>query len=191
MSETCSPERRLLEALLFAAERPVSERELAKHVPDGCDLEAHLAALVADYAGRGVHLVRSGDGWSFVTAPDLAGALAAKGGERKLSRAAMETLAIIAYHQPITRAEIEDLRGVQISSGTLDLLFAQGWIATRGRRDTPGRPVLWGTTDEFLRAFSLERLSELPSPDELKAAGLLQPQEAAETAPPGEAAAEE
>ena len=98
----------------------------------------------------------------------------------------METLAIIAYHQPITRAEIEDLRGVQLSGGTLDLLFAQGWIATRGRRETPGRPVLWGTTDEFLRAFSLERLSDLPSPEDLKAAGLLQPQAAPETAPAGE-----
>ncbi|HOT82724.1 MAG TPA: SMC-Scp complex subunit ScpB [Candidatus Defluviicoccus seviourii] len=189
MSGPVPYERRLLEALLFAADSPVSVRELAKHLPDRTDLEAHLDALAADYAERGIQLVRSGDSWSFVTAPDLAAALAAEAGERKLSRAAMETLAIIAYHQPITRAEIEDLRGVQLSGGTLDLLFAQGWIATRGRRETPGRPVLWGTTDEFLRAFSLERLSDLPSPEDLKAAGLLQPQAAPETAPA--AAAEE
>ncbi|MFZ1413889.1 MAG: SMC-Scp complex subunit ScpB [Defluviicoccus sp.] len=189
MSGPLPRERRLIEAVLFAADSPVSVRDLTKHVADGCDLEAHLAALAADYAERGIHLVRSGDSWSFVTAPDLADALAAKGSERRLSRAAMETLAIIAYHQPITRAEIEDLRGVQLSGGTLDLLLEQGWIATHGRRETPGRPVEWGTTDEFLRAFSLERLSDLPTADELKAAGLLQPQAAPETEPA--AAAEE
>ena len=165
---------RLLEAILFAAVEPLTRQDLAAQLPPGADLGGLLALLQAQYAGRGVNLVRAGETWAFATAPDLAARL---GGERrverKLSRAAMETLAIVAYHQPVTRAEIEDIRGVQVSKGTLDVLIEQGWIAPKGRRESPGRPLTWGTTDGFLRHFALERLADLPGVDDLKKAGFL------------------
>jgi segregation and condensation protein B len=165
---------RLLEAVLFASAEPLSERELAQRLPEDAAIPELLAALKADYADRGVNLVRAGKTWAFRTSRDLAAALSRdKLTERRLSRAALETLAIIAYHQPVTRAEIEEIRGVQLSKGTLDVLFDQGWIRPKGRRQTPGRPVTWGTTDTFLDHFGLESLAELPGVDELKLTGLL------------------
>jgi segregation and condensation protein B len=165
---------RLLEAMLFTAGEPLNERWLARRLPAGSDVKRLLARLAADYAGRGVQLVRAGETWAFMTAPDLGAQLAAdRSHELKLSRAAIETLAIIAYHQPVTRADIEQIRAVHVSKGTLDVLFEQGWIAPQGRRDTPGRPVTWGTTDLFLRHFGLTSLKELPDAAELRAAGLL------------------
>lgn len=173
----CVPDafaKRLLEAILFATDRPLSARELGRLLPAPADVAGLLAALQADYRGRGVQLLQSGESWGFVTAPDLADALVhVRQPERKLSRAAIETLAILAYHQPLTRAEIEDFRGVQVGRGTLDALFALGWIAPAGRRETPGRPVLWATTDGFLRHFGLAGLNDLPDAAELRAAGLL------------------
>ena len=165
---------RLLEAVLFASAEPLSERELAQRLPEDAAIPELLAALKADYADRGVNLVRAGKTWAFRTSQDLAAVLSRdKLTERRLSRAALETLAIIAYHQPVTRAEIEEIRGVQLSKGTLDVLFDQGWIRPKGRRQTPGRPVTWGTTDTFLDHFGLESLAELPGVDELKLTGLL------------------
>ncbi|MGF1641766.1 MAG: SMC-Scp complex subunit ScpB [Rhodospirillales bacterium] len=165
---------RLLEAVLFASTEALSELELAARLPEGADLPALLAHLRAHYAERGVNLARAGTGWAFRTAPDLAALLRRETvAERKPSRAALETLAIVAYHQPVTRAEIEEIRGVQLSKGTLDHLFEQGWIRPKGRRQTPGRPLTWGTTDAFLDHFGLESLAELPGLDELKVAGLL------------------
>ena len=165
---------RLLEAVLFAAAAPLSEREIAERLPAGADVRKLLALLTAEYAPRGVHLVRAGATWAFATAPDLAPQLATERRiETKLSRAAMETLAIVAYHQPVTRGEIEEIRGVQVSKGTLDVLFEQDWIAPKGRRETPGRPVTWVTTDSFLRHFGLATLNDLPNLEELRAAGLL------------------
>jgi len=170
---------RLLEALLFAAAEPLDERELAGRLPEGADVRGLLARLKGDYAARGVHLVQAGKTWAFQTAPDLAPLLARERQvDRKLSRAAMETLAIVAYHQPVTRGEIEEIRGVQVSKGTLDALFDLGWIAPRGRRETPGRPVTWVTTDSFLRHFGLAALGDLPNAGELKSAGLLDPRPA-------------
>ena len=165
---------RLLEAVLFASAEPLSERELAQRLPEDAAIPELLAALKADYADRGVNLVRAGKTWAFRTSQDLAAVLSRdKLTERRLSRAALETLAIIAYHQPVTRAEIEEIRGVQLSKGTLDVLFDKGWIRPKCRRQTPGRPVTWGTTDTFLDHFGLESLAELPGVDELKMAGLL------------------
>ena len=165
---------RLLEAILFASADPLDERDLAERLPAGADVGKLLALLAADYSARGVHLVRAGATWAFATAPDLAPLLARERHvEKKLSRAAIETLAIIAYHQPVTRGEIEEIRGVQLSKGTIDVLFEQGWVAPKGRRETPGRPVTWATTDAFLRHFGLATLNDLPGVDELQAAGLL------------------
>lgn len=165
---------RLLEAVLFAAAEPVPERRLAERLPDGADVAATLAALADLYRERGVHLVRVDRAWAFRTAPDLAPLLAEEQTvQRKISRAAVETLAIIAYHQPVTRAEIEQIRGVHVSKGTMDTLFEEGWIRPRGRRETPGRPVVWGTTQAFLDHFGLERIQDLPGIDDLRAAGLL------------------
>lgn len=174
LTPIASDHLRLLEAVLFAAAEPMTRQDLARQLPETADLSALLALLQAQYAGRGVNLVRAGDTWAFATAPDLAPLLAAERRvERKLSRAAIETLAIVAYHQPVTRAEIEDTRGVQVSKGTLDALIEQGWIAPKGRRESPGRPLTWGTTDGFLRHFGLERLADLPGADDLKRAGFL------------------
>lgn len=165
---------RLIEALLFASAEPVDERSLAERLPEGTDLGELLALLEETYRERGIQLVRRDNRWAFRTAPDLAASLIVESHvERKLSRAAIETLAIIAYHQPVTRAEIEEIRGVALSKGTLDVLFEAGWVRPRGRRQTPGRPMLWATTPSFLDHFGLVALDDLPGIEELKAAGLL------------------
>lgn len=165
---------RMVEAMLFASAEPVSETQLAQRLPDGADVPALLADLRALYEGRGVQLVKVGKNWAFRTAPDLAGALRLETSTtRKLSRAAVETLSIIAYHQPVTRAEIEEIRGVSHSKGTLDVLLEAGWIKPGRRRMTPGRPVTWLTTPEFLDHFGLENIKDLPGIEELKSAGLL------------------
>ena len=167
-------ELRLLEALLFAAKEPIDEASLAKQLPAGVDLHDALARLKAAYAARGVNLVRIGKKWTFRTATDLSWLLTKHAIEsRKLSRAAIETLAIIAYHQPVTRVEIESIRGVVASKGTLDVLLETGWIRPRGRRKAPGRPITYGTTESFLSQFGLESVGDLPGLDELKGAGLL------------------
>jgi segregation and condensation protein B len=166
---------RLLEALLFAANEPLDEATLARRLPDGVDLKDALARLKAEYATRGVNLVRIGRKWTFRTANDLSWLLTRQIVEtRKLSRAAIETLAIVAYHQPVTRAEIEEIRGVATAAGTLDVLLRTGWIRPRGRRKAPGRPITYGTTEDFLSHFGLEAVSDLPGLDELKGAGLLE-----------------
>jgi segregation and condensation protein B len=165
---------RLLEALLFAASEPLPIAKLQRHFAEDAKLEELLEELTGLYANRGVNLVRLGDCWAFRTAADLAPAMKIeKTTARKLSRVALETLAIIAYHQPVTRAEVEEIRGVALSKGTLDTLLEIGWVRPRGRRRTPGRPVTWGTTTEFLDHFGLSSLDALPGIDELKAAGLI------------------
>ena len=166
---------RILEAILFASSEPVGERLLKDRLPEGSDLKELLVELRGFYSNRGFHLVSVGKkAWAFRTAPDLAEHLRIDTEvKRRLSRAAIETLAIIAYHQPITRAEIEEVRGVSTSKGTLDILLEAEWIRPRGRRRAPGRPVTWGTTEHFLDKFGIERLEDLPGIDELKAAGLL------------------
>ncbi|NPU12972.1 SMC-Scp complex subunit ScpB [Bradyrhizobium sp. 83002] len=167
-------ELRILEALLFAAAEPLEQATLAKRMPEGVDIKAALAQLQAEYATRGVNLVRVANKWTFRTAGDLAWLMTRESTEtRKLSRAAIEVLAIVAYHQPVTRAEIEEIRGVVTSKGTLDVLLETGWIKPRGRRKTPGRPLTFGTTDAFLAQFSLETLGDLPGLEELKGTGLL------------------
>ena len=165
---------RLIEALLFAATEPLSEQRLAELLPADCKLNAALARLQVDYAGRGVNLMRVAGGWSFRTAEDLSWALERHASEqRRLSKAALETLAIVAYHQPVTRAEIEEIRGVSISKGTLDVLMDSGWVRPRGRRRAPGKPVTYGTTESFLSHFNLAEIKDLPGLNELKGAGLL------------------
>ncbi|RED42423.1 condensin subunit ScpB [Rhodopseudomonas thermotolerans] len=167
-------ELRLLEALLFASPEPLDQAALAKRMPEGVDVKVALKQLQEDYAHRGVNLVRIANKWTFRTAGDLAWLMTRESTEtRKLSRAAIEMLAIIAYHQPITRAEIEEIRGVVTSKGTLDVLLETGWIKPRGRRKTPGRPLTFGTTEAFLSQFSLESLTDLPGLEELKGTGLL------------------
>jgi segregation and condensation protein B len=166
---------RIAEALLFAAAEPLGRDELAGRLPEGADVDAILADLRERYAGRGVNLVQVAGKWSFRTAGDLSFVLSRDVVEpRRLSRAAMETLAIIAYHQPVTRAEIEEIRGVATSKGTLDLLLETGWIRLRGRRKAPGRPVTYGTTPAFLSHFGLDAVDDLPGLEELKGAGLLE-----------------
>ena len=168
------PAERQVEALLFAAAGPLSLDDIAKRLPANSDVEAAIAALQATYAGRGVELVCVADRWRFQTAPDLAFLMTEEREEpRRLSKAAQETLAIIAYHQPVTRAEIESVRGVQASRGTLDVLLELGLVRMRGRRRTPGRPVTYGTTDAFLEHYGLAALADLPGMAEMKAAGLL------------------
>jgi len=167
-------ELRLLEAMLFASTEPLDVAALAKRLPDSADVKSLLEQLQADYAMRGVNLVRVANKWTFRTAADLSWLMTRESTEtRRLSRAAIETLAIIAYHQPVTRAEIEEIRGVITSKGTLDVLLETGWIRPRGRRKTPGRPLTFGTTEAFLSQFSLEQLGDLPGLDELKGSGLL------------------
>ena len=165
---------RIVEACLFAAASPLDEATLARQLPAGCDVGALIAALQADYAGRGVTLRRVAGKWAFRTADDLAYLLERHAvEERKLSKAALETLAIIGYHQPVTRAEVEDIRGVTTSKGTLDVLLETGWIRPRGRRRAPGRPVTYGTTAAFLDHFGFDSIKDLPGLAELKGAGLL------------------
>jgi len=167
-------EMRILEALLFASTEPLDQSALAKRMPEGVNVKKALEALQADYAMRGINLVRIANKWTFRTAGDLAWLMTRETSEtKKLSRAAIEVLAIVAYHQPVTRAEIEDIRGVVTSKGTLDVLLETGWIKPRGRRKTPGRPLTFGTTDTFLSQFGLEALGDLPGLEELKGTGLL------------------
>ncbi|MFQ5775181.1 MAG: SMC-Scp complex subunit ScpB [Kiloniellaceae bacterium] len=165
---------RLIEALLFASAAPLGPAQILRHLPDGADLEGLMEELAALYANRGVNLVRLGARWAFRTAPDVAPLTQIETTvARRPSRAAIETLAIIAYHQPVTRAEIEEIRGVALSRGTLDTLLEAGWIKPKGRRRSPGRPVTWGTAEAFLDHFGLESLDSLPGIAELKAAGLI------------------
>ena len=165
---------RLVEALLFAAGEPLTEEVLGRRLDEVADLRDLLGELAEHYAGRGVNLVRLAGGWAFRTAPDLAGALRIERPVvRRLSRAAVETLAVIAYHQPVTRAEIEEIRGVGLGKGTIDNLMEAGWVRPKGRRMSPGRPLLWVTTPGFLAHFGLDTLHDLPAIDELRAAGLL------------------
>jgi segregation and condensation protein B len=169
-----SPELRLLEALIFASAEPLDERTLGDRLGNGVDIVRLLAELKQDYAGRGIDLVSTAGRWSFRTAPDLAEKLRGDAEvQRKLSRATVETLAIIAYHQPVTRAEIESIRGVATSKGTLDILMEAGWVRPGKRRESPGRPLTWITTDGFLDHFGLESLRDLPNLEDLKASGLL------------------
>jgi segregation and condensation protein B len=170
-----SAQLRMVEAILFAAVEPLDEPSIAERLPPDCDVPALLAELEQIYAKRGVNLVRVASRWAFRTAPDLSKLLEKHTMEqRRLSRAAMETLAIVAYHQPVTRAEIEEIRGVTVSKGSLDLLLEVGWVKMRGRRRVPGRPVTYGTTESFLTHFGLDKVSDLPGLDELKAAGVIE-----------------
>lgn len=165
---------RMVEALLFAAAEPLDEESIVQRLPGHPEVGPLLAELQEIYARRGVNLVRRAGKWMFQTAPDLAFLLQQEvQEERRLSRAAQETLAIIAYHQPVTRAEIEDIRGVTVSKGTVDLLMEIGWVRIMGRRQTPGKPVTYGVSEQFLVEFGLESMKDLPGIDELKAAGLL------------------
>jgi segregation and condensation protein B len=173
-AEPRADELRLLEAMLFAATEPLEEKDLAARMPQGTDLRAALGRLQEDYAPRGVNLVRIAGKWAFRTAGDLSWLLSKETTEtRKLSRAAIETLAIVAYHQPVTRAEIEDIRGVTTSKGSVDVLLETGWIRPRGRRKAPGRPVTYGTSEVFLSHFGLDAVGDLPGLDELRGSGLL------------------
>ncbi|MBH1999375.1 MAG: SMC-Scp complex subunit ScpB [Sphingomonadaceae bacterium] len=167
---------RAVEAALFVAEAPITPAELRLHVGERGDLPAALVTLADHYAGRGVNLVERGGRWHFQTASDLAHVLRREKDEpRKLSRAAMETLAIIAYHEPVSRAEIEAIRGVQVAKGTLDVLMESGWVRPAGRREVPGRPLIYATSVEFLSHFGLSSRRDLPGMDDLRAAGLLDP----------------
>ena len=171
-----------MEALLFASANPVPEPIIAERLPDGADIPALIKTLQEHYKERGINLVKVNKAWAFRTAPDLGAQLIVEREvTRKLSRAAMETLAIVAYHQPITRTEIEEVRGVGLSKGTMDVLFEAGWIRPRGRRRSPGKPVTWGTSDKFLDQFGLENLDDLPGMEDLKAAGLLDKRPAIQT----------
>lgn len=166
---------RAVEAVLFAAETPLTIEAIRAHVGSG-DVRAALDRIAGDYAGRGIGIVRRGDRWQFQTAPDMAHMLRRDRAEtRKLSRAGIEMLAIIAYHEPVTRAEIEAIRGVQISKGTIDVLMEAGWVRPAGRREVPGRPLIYATSPEFLVHFGLASRRDLPGIDDLRAAGLLDP----------------
>lgn len=174
---------RAVEALLFAAAEPLSVDAIRSYCGGDGDIRMALARLTEEYVGRGVNLVRRGDRWHFQTAPDLAHLLRRDRDEaRRLSRAGTETLAIIAYHEPVTRAEIEAIRGVQISKGTLDVLMEAGWVRPAGRREVPGRPLMFATTPAFLAHFGLESRRDLPGIDDLKAAGLVDPVDLADDA---------
>ncbi len=170
---------RAAEALLFAGGEPIPAKELGEKLGPAVDVAAVLMKLKADYAERGVQLVETGAGWRFQSAPDLAGLFTeTREAPKRLPKAAMETLAVIAYHQPVTRAEIEEIRGVSLSRGSMELLLEIGWIRPRGRRRTPGRPLTFGTTDVFLGQFGLASLDALPGKDDLKSLGLLDPRAA-------------
>lgn len=181
-----SEEKRIIEALLFAAEEPLSAQRIDEHLTQaghsGADIGKILKELQSEYEARGVNLVRMDNMWAFRTAQDLAGSLLLeKEVTKKMSRAALETMSIIAYHQPVTRAEIENIRGVATHKGTLDTLMEMGWVKPGRRRETPGRPLTWVTTTDFLDHFSLEALTDLPGLDDLKATGLLDRRPAIET----------
>ncbi|HXZ17229.1 MAG TPA: SMC-Scp complex subunit ScpB [Roseiarcus sp.] len=166
---------RIAEAMLFASAEPLEETAIAARLSDGADVSAVMDELQRLYAGRGVNLVRVARRWMFRTAEDLSWLLAREDeGRRKLSRAAIETLAIVAYHQPVTRADIEEIRGVAVSKGALDVLMEAGWVRMRGRRKAPGRPITYGTTPEFLIQFGLDAIGDLPGLDELQGAGLIE-----------------
>tara|TARA_B100000989_G_scaffold232273_1_gene179038 strand:+ start:302 stop:985 length:684 start_codon:yes stop_codon:yes gene_type:complete len=166
---------RILEALLFAANEPLDAESLKARLPKGANLTKLLNLIKAQYESRGVNLVKTGNKWSFKTAVDLSPMMKKeKIVQRKLSKAATETLSIIAYHQPVTRAEVEDIRGVHFSPGTLDVLMELNWVRPIGRKKVPGRPIIYGTTDRFLEYFSIGQISDLPGMEELKAAGLLE-----------------
>ncbi|QAY77361.1 SMC-Scp complex subunit ScpB [Sphingosinicella sp. BN140058] len=193
MSGELPDDLRAIEAVLFAASEPMSVDDIKEHVGAGIDVKGALATLEAHYAGRGINLVERARRWHFQTAADMAHLLRRERDEsRKLSRAAVETLAIIAYHEPVSRAEIEAIRGVQISKGTLDVLMEAGWVRPAGRREVPGRPLTYATTADFLAHFGLQSRRDLPGIDDLKAAGLLDPIDAAmeqlvlETGPEGD-----
>jgi segregation and condensation protein B len=176
MTEPATAPKHILEALLFAATEPLEEAELQRQLGSEAHVADLLQALQQDYAGRGVRLERQGRAWAFRTAPELAGHLQrTRLQARRLSRAALETLAIIAYQQPVTRAEIEAVRGVAVGQGTLDILVEAGWVAPKGRREAPGRPVTWVTTPAFLDHFALQSLDDLPRLDELEGASLFNP----------------
>ena len=175
---------RILEALLFASAEPVSTKDLHDRMPEGADVGGALMELKTQYEGRGVNLVELDGYWAFRTATDLAGLLQIeREAQRKLSRAAMETLAIVAYHQPLTRPEIENIRGVATHKGTLDALMEMGWVKPGRRREAPGRPLTWVTTTEFLDHFSIQALTDLPGLEDLKASGLLDRRPAIEAIP--------
>lgn len=168
---------RMVEAIIFASSEPVSEKALMERLPEDADLKVLLQELKQAYATRGVNLVKVGSNWAFRTADDLGFLLQKETVQiKKLGRAALEVMATIAYHQPVTRAEVEEIRGVATSKGTLDVLMEANWVKMRGRRKTPGRPVTYGTTEHFLDHFGLEELKDLPGLDELKGSGLLQAQ---------------
>lgn len=172
---------RAAEAMLFAGGEPITAKALAEKLGPGVDVASVLMRLKADYAGRGVQLVEAGGAWRFQSAPDLSSLFAeTKEQPKRLPKAALETLAVIAYHQPVTRAEIEEIRGVTLSRGSMELLLEIGWIRPRGRRRTPGRPLTFGTTDAFLSQFGLASLDALPGKDDLKGLGLLDPRAAGE-----------
>jgi segregation and condensation protein B len=166
---------RIVEAMLFAATEPVSLEKLTMFLPEGCDVQSLIDDLQANYANRGVNLVQVAGQYMLRTSPEVGFVLRRETvQQKKLTKAGLETLSIVAYHQPVTRADIEDIRGVAISKGTLDILLDIGWVRMRGRRKTPGRPVTYGTTDGFLRHFGLNEITDLPGLHELKAAGLLE-----------------
>src|SRR6188472_398108 len=174
IAQTRAEELRLLEAMLFASAEPLDEKSLAARLPQGTNVREALVRLQEEYATRGVNLLRIGGKWTFRTANDLSWLLSKETVEtRKLSRAAIETLAIIAYHQPVTRTEIEDIRGVSTSKGSIDVLLETGWIKPRGRRKVPGRPLTFGTTEAFLSHFGLDAVGDLPGLEELKGSGML------------------
>jgi segregation and condensation protein B len=174
MQEVRAEELRILEAMLFASAEPLDEKTLAAQIPEGIDLQGSLLELQQQYTSRGVNLVRINGKWTFRTAGDLAWLLSKETTEpRKLSRAAIETLAIIAYHQPVTRLEIENIRGVTTSKGSVEVLLETGWIRPRGRRKSPGRPITYGTTEAFLSHFGLDAIADLPGLEELRGSGLL------------------
>ena len=192
MNERPGELERAVEATLFATEEPLAVGELAAHLGDAdpAQVRAALAELAGHYAGRGIELVERGGKWHFQTAADCAHLLRREREQvRRLSRAATEVLAIVAYHEPVSRAEIESIRGVQTSGGTLDVLMEAGWVRVAGRREVPGRPVIYATTPEFLQHFGLESRRDLPGLDELRAAGLLDPVDEAYEALVGQEAA--
>ena len=169
-----SKNERIIEAVLFSTEKPISENILSKYLPEGINIKLILSNLKKLYEGRGIELAKVANSWSFRTSPDLSDDISFQSKkERKLSKAALETLAIIAYHQPITRPEIENLRGVSSSTGTIDILIAEGWVEPKGKKRVPGRPSLWHTTTNFLDYFALSSLDDLPGTEELKSSGLL------------------